>query len=161
LPNGAIFNRKDLYTQHLRRMHIPPHIRKQVKQKKTVSEWEERIRVHQDEARRLRCELPDHMTCPAHGCNTQFDGKAAWDDRMEHVAKHLEKAATGSESPVSFGGDHDSTLTDWAARPEVAIVKRDDRGRWRLNNPLKPEKNVRSSTVLSEDEDAEGEDVDD
>lgn len=28
IPNGAIFNRKDLYTRHMRRMHMPGHFKK-------------------------------------------------------------------------------------------------------------------------------------
>lgn len=161
LPNGAIFNRKDLYTQHLRRMHTPPTIKKQVKQKKTVPEWEERIRTHQEEAHTVRCDLPDHMECPATSCSVQFSGANAWDERMEHVAKHLEKAANGSESAVVFGGKNDPTLLNWAARPDVAVVQSDGRGNWRLHNPLKPEKNAKAQPAVYGDEDAEGEEVDD
>lgn len=156
LPNGAIFNRKDLYTQHLRRMHIPPSIKKQVKQKKTVPEWEERIRGLQSEAYKLRCQLPHHMACPAPDCDVQFHGPNAWDDRMEHVAKHLERAAQGAEKAVVFGGDTDLTLVDWAASRHVSVVRRDAKGAWRLCNPLKPEKNMDEE----DDEDAEGEVVD-
>ncbi|KAI0134425.1 hypothetical protein BJ170DRAFT_199257 [Xylariales sp. AK1849] len=158
LPNGAIFNRKDLYTQHLRRMHIPPTVKKQVKQRKTVPEWEERIKIHQEEAHKLRCGLPCHMECPALGCNAQFDGPGAWDERMEHVAKHLEKAANGSESAVHFGGESDVTLMEWAIRPDVAVVKGDGKGKWVLNNPLKPERNAKSQPTTYSEEDAEGED---
>lgn len=173
LPNGAIFNRKDLYTQHLRRMHIPPAIKKQVKQKKTVPEWEDRIRAHQEEAHRLRCDLPDYMECPAQGCHFHFSGPNAWDERMEHVAKHLEQSAGGTEVPVVFGGPSDHTLMNWASRPDVAVVLSDGRGKWRLNNPLKPEKSgshggslrshshtaVATASTYSE-EDAPGEEID-
>ncbi|KAJ2977208.1 hypothetical protein NUW58_g7882 [Xylaria curta] len=80
LPNGTIFNRKDLYTQHLRRMHVPAHLKNKVKSKAHVPEWEEQQRVHQDEAVRIRCQLPTHMSCPAPSCNMQFDGTNAWDE---------------------------------------------------------------------------------
>ncbi|KAI2625877.1 hypothetical protein GGR54DRAFT_629296 [Hypoxylon sp. NC1633] len=163
LPRGTIFNRKDLYTQHLRRMHIPLNLKKQVKQRKPAPEWEARERAHQDGAKRTRCDLPTHMRCPAIGCATQFDGPNAWDDRMEHVAKHLEKAVTGSEPPVEFGGEHDRTLMDWATRADVAIVEKGERGRWKLRNPLKSNSGLTVETLGDQDgeEDAEGEEVDD
>ncbi|KAI0206117.1 hypothetical protein F4808DRAFT_192327 [Astrocystis sublimbata] len=137
LPNGTIFNRKDLYTQHLRRMHVPTHLKNKVKSKSHVPEWEERQREHQDKAIRTRCHLPTHMRCPSPGCNVRFDGSNAWDDRMEHVAKHLEKAAAGGEPPLQFSGDADGTLVDWATSPAIGILKREDKGRWVLQNPLK------------------------
>lgn len=160
LPNGAIFNRKDLYTQHLRRMHVPPNVKKQVKQKKPVPEWEDNVRSYQDQALRTRCHLPNRMDCPAPGCKVEFEGASAWDERMEHVAKHLDKAGLGLELPISFGGDHDTTLIEWATRPEVSIIRRDDKGRWELHNPLRPTGHPRKGMTADEDEDAEGEEFD-
>ncbi|KAI1778319.1 hypothetical protein F4818DRAFT_296744 [Hypoxylon cercidicola] len=158
LPRGTIFNRKDLYTQHLRRMHIPATFKKQVKQRKPTPEWEARERDHQEKAKRIRCELPTYMRCPARDCIARFEGANAWDDRMEHVAKHLEKVVSGTEPPIDFGGVHDATLTDWATRPDVAIIEM-ERGRWRLRNPLKS--NGQVETIVDDgEEDAEGEEVD-
>ncbi|KAI8624413.1 hypothetical protein F5Y19DRAFT_480585 [Xylariaceae sp. FL1651] len=166
LPNGTVFNRKDLYTQHLRRMHVPAHLKKQVKSKKHVQEWDDCQRIHQDEALRTRCQLPTHMLCPAHGCNVQFDGPTAWDDRMEHVAKHLEKAAAGTEPPVQFG-ENDDTLINWATSPAIGILRRGDKGKWILQNPLKSTGHAILAVAKDEDDndddedaDAEGEEVD-
>ncbi|KAI1325115.1 hypothetical protein F5Y16DRAFT_278762 [Xylariaceae sp. FL0255] len=163
LPNGTIFNRKDLYTQHLRRMHVPGHLKKQVKLKKSIDEWEQRQRKHQDEALRTRCHLPTHMMCPARQCSSQFDGQNAWDDRMEHVAKHLEKSAAGTEPPLRFGADTDATLIDWAANPAVGILRRGSNGNWALQNPLKVSSGkvavaIQAPHEVDEDADAEGED---
>lgn len=173
LPNGAIFNRKDLYTQHVRRMHVPPALKKQIKQKKTVQEWEERIQTLQGEAHKLRCDLPKYMVCPAARCGAQFHGSNAWDERMEHVAKHLEKAAAGLEDAIAFGGPGDPTLTSWAARADVAVVVPSAApGGWTMNNPLRPDKVSRARVQPvaepdgggddddDDDEDAEGEEVD-
>ncbi|KAI1081187.1 hypothetical protein F5B20DRAFT_76400 [Whalleya microplaca] len=160
LPEGTIFNRKDLYTQHLRRMHIPAHLKRQVKLKKTVPDWEPLEREHQEKAKRSRCALPTHMRCPAIGCTTRFDGQSAWDDRMEHVAKHLEKAVSGAEPQIKFGGENDQTLTDWATRADIAIIGRGEKGQWELRNPLKPDGSSRTAALVDEDEDAEGEEVD-
>lgn len=56
---------------------------------------------------------------------------------MEHVAKHLEKAAIGAEDPVVFGGPTDPSLMDWVNSAEVAVVREVDPGKWVLNNPLR------------------------
>jgi hypothetical protein len=148
LPNGAIFNRKDLFTQHLRRMHTPTHVRKLLKQAKmanktanhpAILEWENRMKELQQDGVKPRCRLPDFMICPSPGCGVEFHGNGAWDDRMEHVARHLEGAAAGRETLVSFGGKFDPTLTNWATRPEVGIAKRVGPDAWHLDNPLRPE----------------------
>ncbi|KAK7969209.1 hypothetical protein PG988_008282 [Apiospora saccharicola] len=164
LPNGAIFNRKDLYTQHVRRMHVPPAIKKQLKQKNTIPEWEDCVQTYQKEAHKPRCSLPEYMTCPAPGCSHGFNGAGAWDEHMEHLAKHLEKSATGIEQRIDFNGENHPTLVSWASRPDVAIIVPDGKRGWILNNPLKPEKNgkaPRARHYEDEDEDAEGEVVDD
>lgn len=148
LPNGAIFNRKDLFTQHLRRMHTPPHVKKLLKQAKqgaktpnhaSITDWENRLKDLQQDGLKPRCRLPDYMVCPAQGCGIDFHGNNAWDDRMEHVARHLEAASAGREPPVIFGGKTDTTLTNWATRPEVGIAKRVGSNTWHLDNPLRPE----------------------
>ncbi|KAI1439108.1 hypothetical protein GGR50DRAFT_1206 [Xylaria sp. CBS 124048] len=162
LPNGTIFNRKDLYTQHLRRMHVPAHLKNKVKSKTPVAEWEEQQRVCQNKALKTRCHLPEHMACPAPNCNARFDGRNAWDDRMEHVAKHLEKAAAGTEPPVPFGSETDESLINWATSPEIGILRRGDNGRWTLQNPLKVDgyHSAMPATEGNEDADAEGEEID-
>lgn len=148
LPNGAIFNRKDLFTQHLRRMHTPPHVKKLLRQAKmatkapshpSIMDWENRLKELQTDGIKPRCRLPDYMVCPAQGCGVDFHGNNAWDDRMEHVARHLEGAAAGRETLVVFGGKTDITLTDWATRLEVGIAKRVGPNTWHLDNPLRPE----------------------
>lgn len=157
LPDGAIFNRKDLYTQHLRRMHTPLSAKNLPSRKsskkthlpslsltsssssscKSSAEWDDHIKQLQSKALRERCHLPQYMECPAPNCTLTFSGADAWDQRMEHVAKHLEMAATGEEGPVVFGGPSDQSLMNWATGPEVAVVKDAGDGRWVLNNPLR------------------------
>ena len=148
LPDGAIFNRKDLFTQHLRRMHTPTNVKKLLKQTKqpnkapnhpAILEWEKRMKELQQAGIRPRCRLPEFMACPSPGCGVVYHGNSAWDDRMEHVARHLEGAAAGREALVVFGGESDPTLTDWATRPEVGIAKKIGPNAWRLDNPLRPE----------------------
>ncbi|KAF3760472.1 hypothetical protein M406DRAFT_358191 [Cryphonectria parasitica EP155] len=76
------------------------------------------------------------MKCPAPRCTEAFNGPDAWDHRMEHVARHLEKAALGQEQAVLFGGPADPSLMGWATKSDVAIVRPVGQGGWLLNNPL-------------------------
>ncbi|KAK1593226.1 uncharacterized protein LY79DRAFT_191357 [Colletotrichum navitas] len=178
LPNGAIFNRKDLYTQHVRRMHVPPHVRKAQKQKKPTPDWDDRLKNLQVDAEQTRCDLPHYMRCPASDCEHEFNGPQAWDERMEHVARHLERAADGIEPAVHFGNENDPTLTEWASSPDVYVVRKTQApGGWELINPLKGEvgpssgngkgggscgnaSSCRKEIIVTacSDEDAEGED---
>lgn len=169
LPSvGCIFNRKDLYTQHVRRMHVNPESARSKKANGTdgrkdasAPNADDYIRQLQEQASRTRCELPTYMICPAPNCNMEFHGREAWDERMEHVAGHLDRAAVGEEPPVTFGGLEDWTLTSWAEKEGVEVVKRTATG-WRLCSPLRGDGSNRarkgsSSVPYSEDEDAEGE----
>ncbi|KAM3502655.1 hypothetical protein MY10362_004690 [Beauveria mimosiformis] len=176
---GSIFNRKDLYTQHIRRMHLIPEGSPTLGPtsiRPIPSEIEDRMRELQTNAARTRCSLPRFMLCPAPGCPTEFHGANAWDDRMEHVACHLERAAAGEELLVNFGGSGDWTLTDWAASEGVNVTRQTSGGSWKLCNPLRGEggssRGGRSRTSVSsaaarrasmarhgaDEEDAEGED---
>lgn len=131
-PVGSIFNRKDLYTQHVRRMHLSHD-----GSKRAAQHAEERLKYYQEVARKQRCELPAYMQCPAVGCRKEFHGANAWDERMEHVACHLGRAASGKEPDVSFGGDQDPTLTNWAVSAEVGVTVPLASGGWQHRNPLK------------------------
>ncbi|KAM7204462.1 hypothetical protein V8F20_003578, partial [Naviculisporaceae sp. PSN 640] len=143
LPNGSIFARKDLFTQHLRRMHMPPQINKsgsrmtskshQTNENTRVAQsaWEDSLRRLQEQGLRSRCELPEHLKCPADSCLGEFFGPDAWDQRMEHVSRHLERAWQGREREVQFGGPNDELFVEWASSPEVGIIQLRE-GNWVL-----------------------------
>lgn len=159
---GRPFRRKDLFTQHARRMHVPASARQSGKATGAdTNDWDKELKVMQENAHRQRCCLPTYMRCPASGCSLEFHGEKAWDERMEHVARHLERAANGEEAKVQFGGPNDDTLLNWAAREDVGVVRLTPNG-WKLGSPLKElkvEQNVMSSVFDqgTVDEDAEGE----
>ncbi|KAF4974063.1 hypothetical protein FZEAL_8996 [Fusarium zealandicum] len=159
--HGRIFRRKDLFTQHIRRMHAPEEVIKADKKEKNLpSAWVAKEKAMQAAAFRLRCELPTHMRCPAQGCHIEFNnGSKTWDNRMEHVAVHLERAASGEESPVLFGNAGDEALTDWASDLRVQVIER-TRGGWKICQPLKAARIELSKIPDFDDvldEDAEGE----
>ena len=141
---GAEFNRKDLFTQHLRRMHAPFSVKRQNKKN---AEWEERLKELQVSCFRVKRQPPTRLTCPVEECGVVFEGGNCWDDRMEHVGKHLEKAAlsTGPNKMVVEQQD-DQLLVDWALRE--GIIERKLSGGFRLPVP---------GNAPVEDEDADGE----
>lgn len=144
---GAIFARKDLFTQHVRRMHAPANLVRAGRDSLSMpspsssaipsTDWDNQVKTLQNVALRERFELPTHMSCPAPGCGASFDGEDAWDRRMEHVARHLERAAMGQEAPVAFGGPADPSLMEWATRDDVAVVRAMEPGKWVLTNPFR------------------------
>ncbi len=171
-PRGAcataepapIFNRKDLFTQHLKRMHAPKEIKDLLNNTNTnttnsskkpsshkpeliaaaeaLAKWNTHVQILQSTAIQQRCTLPDSMRCPAPECAaTEFSGAGGWDQRMEHIARHMVPPSEGGSSArasekVVFGGKSDETLVNWASRPDVAIIKSTKEGVWVLRSPL-------------------------
>lgn len=118
---GAIFNRKDLFTQHLRRMHAPNRKRPD-KQKST---WDDRIKELQKDCLQVNRQGPKALKCPVADCPAPFSGSKCWDDRMEHVAKHLEKVAE-TRGAASVQHQNDELLVKWAQ--SEGIIDRVDGG---------------------------------
>ncbi|KAH6609590.1 zinc finger protein [Trichoderma cornu-damae] len=148
---GNIFNRKDLYTQHIRRMHATVAGQTTTDYKGADARSDAMVKKMQEDALRIRCKLPTWMPCPVQSCDKSFTGSNAWDERMEHVAQqHFDNAAAGREPPVEFGGSHDMVLTEWASRPDIRIVKRTETG-WELCDPLKGDTEYRMASPDGEE----------
>ncbi|KAF1932140.1 uncharacterized protein M421DRAFT_89496 [Didymella exigua CBS 183.55] len=83
------FNRKDLFTQHLRRMHTEQgsgarHMKERLVNEDEIQEYQTRCYLQ------LRC-APQQSICPVNGCDHAFFGPTSWEERMEHVGHHMEK----------------------------------------------------------------------
>lgn len=144
------FNRKDLFTQHVRRMHGPRSsgsLRRTLTSAET-NEFDEKI-----EAIRQRCWVqlrtkPPRSFCGfcrfkqeqyqkqqhdriINGLDAQsgsngmddviFEGDCAWDERMEHVGKHLERGETEEVE--------DDGLRQWMAEQGLLSKKN---GQWQV-----------------------------
>lgn len=128
------FNRKDLFTQHVRRMHGP-----------ALSALEDGREASDQllEAIQKRCWIPLRETPPQSMCGicphivaapvvggtgtdrppvNRWEGPGTWDERMEHVGRHLEKGDGGGEE------DEDVGLREWM-RLE-GLLTPDGPGRW-------------------------------
>lgn len=141
---GSEFNRKDLFTQHLRRMHAPFSVKRM--QKKNP-DWEEKLKELAVSCLRVKRQAPTRLLCPLQGCGMVFEGPSCWDDRMEHVGKHLEKAAA-SPGKGEVRQENDGLLVQWAVR-EGIIESRAGGNGYRLC--------VAGRESRVDDEDAEGE----
>jgi hypothetical protein len=117
LVKGSEFNRKDLFTQHLRRMHAPFAVKRMNKKNQ---EWEDRLKELQVSCLRVKRQPPTRLSCPLNDCDGFFEGAACWDDRMEHVGKHLEKAAASiGANSFSVEQEDDDLLVNWALRERI------------------------------------------
>ncbi|KAK2804089.1 hypothetical protein FQN51_002620 [Onygenales sp. PD_10] len=121
-PND--FNRKDLFTQHQRRMHSPwaaPNAGPPTKQEQDAFD-----RGLDKVRRRCRIErraAPERSVC--HFCGCEFSGQHCWDVRMEHVGKHYENGDRGVGEDIA--------LRDWAI--SEGIIKSVGKGKWVLTTP--------------------------
>lgn len=130
---GNEFNRKDLFTQHLRRMHAPAQVKRSGSSAdvKAQADWEAQVKDMQHSCLVTRRRPPQQSACPKPGCGIVFDGASAWDDWTEHVGRHMERGDADNLAP-------DRLLIAWALR-EGIVEGRD--GMYRLC----PEQRMHSS----------------
>jgi hypothetical protein len=120
------FNRKDLFTQHHRRMHKPESGPGSVAFP-TGSENSADWKAFEDtlENVRQRCWVekrkpPQRSTCGF--CGRVFEGDGSWNDRMEHVGGHFSRDVIDSKEERE-----DEDLTSWAL--QEGIIKDAGNGR--------------------------------
>lgn len=125
---GNEFNRKDLFTQHLRRMHAPFAIKKSLGKDDTKlqAEWESHVKKMQSTCLVIRRQPPQRSACPKPDCSSVFEGAGSWDDWTEHVGRHMEKGEAGKLGVDRF-------LARWAL--EEGIIERKSDGEYRLVGP--------------------------
>lgn len=124
---GNEFNRKDLFTQHLRRMHAPFQIKRPASKGdvKIQAEWELHVRSMQQSCLVNRRYPPQKSACPNPDCRSVFEGPGSWDEWTEHVGRHMEKGEGGKLSV-------DRHLIDWAL--DENIIESRGGGNYRLSS---------------------------
>lgn len=117
------FNRKDLFTQHIRRMHAP-HASCSAQDKEAFNT--------SLECAAKRCLMDIRNPPPYSVCGfctleqeTVFQGMGSWEARMEHVGRHLESGHGETQQ-----WREDVQLREWMVQ-EGLIEKMAD-GQWRL-----------------------------
>ncbi|EEU39219.1 uncharacterized protein NECHADRAFT_43231 [Fusarium vanettenii 77-13-4] len=123
---GNEFNRKDLFTQHLRRMHAPFQIKRAIAKgdSKIQTEWDTHVKDMQQSCLVQRRHPPQRSACPKQGCQSVFEGPSSWDEWTEHVGRHMEKGEGGRLGV-------DSLLAQWAL--DEGIIERKADGEYRLS----------------------------
>ncbi len=143
------FDRKDLFTQHIKRMHAPPASAPAGEKR----EFESRIPQIQERChRQLRSPPPRSkcLYCP----DKVFEGVGSWTDRLEHVGKHLEKNDVNKEEEVE-----DEDLRNWMMQHRFMEWKAHTG--YKVNTTDGKKKRNKSAVATSEgEEDAEGEEED-
>jgi hypothetical protein len=102
-----VYNRKDLFVQHVRRMH-----RRESKNSKEKPEMDAQL---EQDAQRCYIEsrkLPEKSNCGY--CGQVFRGDKGFMERMEHVGKHIENDDAIKE-------EIDPDLQQWAIRHRVIV----------------------------------------
>lgn len=130
IPND--FNRKDLFTQHQRRMHAPWLSESRVPTQEELNAFELSL-----EEVRTRCwhenrQPPQQSQCGF--CKQKFTGRHSWDGRMEHVGKHFEKGEWQGEA-------EDTDLRAWALKEGIICPVGKDQ--WMLSSLVKGDRNGR------------------
>lgn len=103
-------------------MHAPHS----VKRKKQIdASWEQEIRDLQMSCLKTKRQAPTRLRCCVKECGAGFEGTNAWDERMEHVGKHLERVAAAGERDVGSIVDQgrDRYLVEWALKEGIIEVR--------------------------------------
>lgn len=125
------FNRKDLFTQHVRRMHgsaISASGNGMDASEKTLERIQKRCwRKLRDTPPTSTCGICPHVKMvsppageagPDRSPTTAWEGPGSWDDRMEHVGRHLEKGEGDGKE------DEDEGLRAWMVRERLLMPTR-------------------------------------
>ncbi|KAJ5937564.1 hypothetical protein N7454_003906 [Penicillium verhagenii] len=112
------FNRKDLFTQHHRRMHAPWL---QAGHRRAPTEAEHGEFEASLEEVRQRCwhglrTPPLQSHCGF--CGEMFTGEGSWDVRMEHIGRHFER---DDQSLLGDEGE-DLALREWGLQQGILVV---------------------------------------
>jgi hypothetical protein len=144
------FNRKDLFTQHLRRMHSPAQ-QEAAKSGQAIPPGspslagsqlsDDEVAAIQKRCYRILRNAPPQSSCIF--CNRVFSGPNSWEERLEHVGGHLERDRKNGTGCGDVGNwREDADLRDYLLKE--GIVELDARGAWRIGDG-RPRRNTAPS----------------
>ncbi|KAF2170575.1 hypothetical protein M409DRAFT_19393 [Zasmidium cellare ATCC 36951] len=149
-PND--FNRKDLFIQHVRRMHplsaTSPATAGLPAPSKSSKDGED-MQLLQTAAARCYKALrhpPEESCCLF--CDRTFSGEGTWDDRMEHVGRHLELIRRANDQPPeSKDWRADQPMEKWLASYQVIVPNGDG---WILDDQQLTQKPPRRASSIAQ-----------
>jgi hypothetical protein len=123
------FNRKDLFTQHLRRMHAAPKESFACSQKEFPVNADN-LAEHQDRCLKRLRKAPQQSSCLF--CEKTFAGPLSWDERMEHIGHHLEKDGKSSLDMLNITSwNTDERLEQYLIEEGLVV---NEQGRWKIGD---------------------------
>ncbi|GAB7327966.1 hypothetical protein MBLNU13_g00030t2 [Cladosporium sp. NU13] len=119
-PND--FNRKDLFVQHVRRMHpthttlpAPNNSKNKSRAQGKTTTMEAALNKIAERCYQLTHSAPESCCCVF--CEDTFEGDGAMESRTEHVGKHMESRRKEGLDPVAVGDwREDEELESWLLR---------------------------------------------
>ena len=147
------FNRRDLFAQHLRRMHARNPMNSTAKG--IVPVTEENLADHLQRCFREIRMPPSQASCLF--CDRSFTGPNSWEERLEHVGRHLEKdAKPGTFSLDSKHWRNDPELEKYLLRE--GLIARGQDGDWRIGDGTPLRLKVAQGDGADEDTEADPDD---
>lgn len=150
------FNRKDLFTQHLRRMHAAP-VHQSARNNKIYPVNEDNLAEHQTRCYQHLRSAPPRSTCLF--CGRTFSGPGSWDERMEHVGRHMEKDRKTGGGPIDIKDwQEDAVLKEWLVAE--GLIEKDRNGAWKLGDGRPRRLSVYEEEEEDEDDESDANDDD-
>jgi len=137
------FNRKDLFTQHVRRMHVHEIMGDAAAPDASSDSKGATIPDDIMAKQQTRCfhHLRSHPTrSGCLFCAHVFEGHGSWEQRMEHLGVHFEKEKKNPKLSLETSRwREDVELREWFE--QEGLIERDNKGGWRIGDgqPRRPD----------------------
>lgn len=151
------FNRKDLFTQHLRRMHAAPSGKSSssARSPKDYPVHDDNLGEHQQRCYQTLRGPPQQSSCLF--CSRTFTGPGGWGEQMEHVGRHLEKDRNTAGVSLDFRDwREDANLEKYLL--EEGLIARDRNGSWKIGDGKPRRNNSKEGEDDSDDDDDDDDD---
>jgi len=132
--------------------HRPSDSTSQKNNSRRSSEEQDPAVIAAEERCHIRLRLPPATSCCLF-CPAEFEGPSSWEERMEHVGRHLEQdRREGKEAPSTSQWRHDEGFEQWL-EAEGLIAKVGYGGpEWRIADTGRRRDSVAPSNVVDENQ---------